>query len=1341
MRIDFRILGPLELSAGGRVLPLGSPKQRALLALLLLHANETVSRDRLIEELWGDAAPATVASAFHVYLSRLRRLLDSAGGGGVLVRQAHGYRLRIGPDQLDAERFARLASEGREALAAGDAELAADRFRQALALWRGPPLADLESERFAVAASSRLDEERVSALEQRLEADLALGRHRELVAELETLVTEYPYRERLRGQLMLALYRSGRQTEALRAYQEARRTLTDELGLEPGHELKELEQAILRQDRTLTFQPSVEPRTEPEQEPSPQPSSVPPPREERKVVTVLLADPVGFFERTEQLDPEDFRALEDHYWGPLRTQIERHGGTVDRFAGDAVVALFGAPRAHEDDPERAVRAALAIRDWAGEQKGREVRIGITTGEALVRLGAPPHAGEGMAAGNVIKDAARLEAAASPNAILVGESVYRATKHLIEYREAEPVAAKGKAIPTWEALEPRSRSGGDDVHEARTPLVGRVRELELLLSTLARVREEHSPQLVTLVGVPGIGKSRLVHELMRVVEAEPGIVTWRRGRSLSYGDGVSFWALAEIVKAETGILDSDTEEGSGEKLSRLVDELLGDEAEAQWVEGELRPLVGLAGESETGVDRRKEAFAAWRRFFEALAERRPLVLVFEDLHWADDGLLDFIDALVEWIGGVPLLVLATARPELLERRPQWAGGKANAATLSLSPLPDQETVLLLNALLERSLRPTETQSLLSHTGGNPLYAVQYARMLSERGDADALPLPGTVHAIIAARLDALSVEEKSLLQNAAVVGRVFWGGALASDPEAVRVALHALERKEFVGRESHSAVAGEEQYVFRHVLLHDVAYGQIPRADRADKHLRAAEWLESFGRREDHAETIAHHYLSTLQYLRALGNDSSRIAAPARRALVEAGERASALNAFEVAAGYYDQALALWPHDDAKRPLVSFAFAEALHRRGAEGQRERLQQAKEELLAIGDLERAAEAEAMLAEAAWFDGNDELCLPHLERALGLLHQRPASAARARVLAAVARHRATPIGEWEAVVELAREALTIAEALDLAEIRADARITLGKARVFLADAAGLEDIEQGLALAVATNSLIVAERGYEALWIAIAIEATSEFRRLPEVYEEAIRVAERLGNIHLLRSAQSAMITTQRFVGEWDDALQAADSFIAESERAGTHPHGVRLQRAYIRQARDDPAGALEDIEKSLEAQKAREASSRPHLRSVMAVFLLVELGRLEQARTLADEVVDRHPWLGFPEFALVAADVGYLSKLRAALDALSRRRPPDIAAEAIIEGRFVEAADVLAEMGRMTAAARVRLRAAETLAAQGHRIEANEQLDKALAFYRSVGATRYIREAEALVAATA
>jgi class 3 adenylate cyclase/tetratricopeptide (TPR) repeat protein len=1064
-----------------------------------------------------------------------------------------------------------------------------------------------------------------------------------------------------------------------------------------------------------------------------------PAREERKVVSVLFADLVDFTAAGERLDPEDVRALQDPYWQQVRAEIDRHGGTVEKFIGDAVVALFGAPVAHEDDPERAVRTALAIRDWAQQQGELRVRIGIATGEALVRLGAQPLAGEGMASGDVVNTASRLQIAARANAILVDDATRRSTRNFVDYGAPETIIAKGKAAPIriWEAVQVRSRFGVDLVEHARAPLVGRLRELDLLKDVLLRVREERSPQLVTLVGVPGIGKSRLVDELMRAVVAGPELVTWRRGRSLSYGDGISFWALAEIVKVEVGILETDTEEEAGGKLWRAASDLLRDEDEARWVERELRPLVGLAGQTEPALDRRKEAFAAWRRFLEALAERRTLVLVFEDLHWADDGLLDFIDSLVEWVRGAALLVVTTARPEFLERRPQWAGGKANAATLSLSPLPERETVRLLNALLARSLPANETRPLLSYTGGNPLYAEQYARMLAERSDTEDLRVPETVQAIIAARLDALRPEEKALLQDAAVIGTVFWSGALRGNPQAVRAGLHALGRKEFVGRESHSAVEGEEQYVFRHVLLRDVAYSQIPRVDRADRHLRAAEWLGSLARREDNAETVARHHLSALEYLRSAGKDWSHVTAPARRALLEAGERASSLNAFRAAAEYYAHALALSPADDAERPLISFALAEALHRSGAAEQHERLEQAKEQLLAIGNFEQAAEAEAMLADAAWQQGRYESCREHSEHALALLHDRRASAARARVLMAVARNRAQR-GEHEAVIEHTREALTIAEALDLPETRADALVMLGNSRVFLADAAGIEDIERGLALALETNSLFVAEQGYEALWGAIAIDATGEFRRLPELYEDAIRIAERLGNPHLLRSAQSARITTQRFMGEWDDALRAADAFIAESDREGANAVGVRLHRAYIRQARDDSAGALEDLERTLEADESLEGSRGTRMGSYLAVFLLVELGRLNEARAL---VVRQHrfPWLVFPEFALVAADVGYLDKFRAALDALTRRRPPDIAAQAIIEGRLAEAADLLTQMGRMTAAARVRLSAAERLIQDGRHAQASEQLDKALTFYRSVRATRYIRQAEQLLAA--
>jgi len=646
-------------------------------------------------------------------------------------------------------------------------------------------------------------------------------------------------------------------------------------------------------------------------------------QEERKVVTVLFADLVGFTSRAEQMDPEDVRALLSPYYSRLRAELERFGGTVEKFIGDAVMAVFGAPVAHEDDPERAVRAALAIRDWAREEERIQVRLAVNTGEALVMLGARPAQGEGMAAGDVVNTAARLQAAAPVNGILVGHRTFQATRQAIEYRQAAPVAAKGKRerVAVWEVLGARARFGVDVPHQARTALVGRGRELGVLRGALARVRTERSPQLVTLVGVPGIGKSRLLYELSQLADAEPELIWWRQGRSLPYGEGVSFWALAEIVKAQAGILESDTSDEAGAKLAEMTAAVMPGSADADWVQGHLGALAGLEGGAvPVGGDRRGEAFAAWRQFFEALAEQRPLVLVFEDLHWADDGLLDFVDYLAGWAGEVPLLVVGTARPELLTRRPGWGGGKPNAVTLSLAPLSDADTARLIGLLRGRPvLEAGQQEVLLVHAGGNPLYAEQYVQMLADQGDGQHLPLPESIQGIIGARLDLLAPPEKRLLQDAAVIGKVFWPGAVTTlggtpDHGELEEYLHALERKQFVRRERRSSVAGQTQYVFVHVLLRDVAYGQIPRAARAGKHVHAAGWIESLGRPEDHAEMLAHHYLNALDLARAAHQDTPDLAARARTALQWAGDRALALNAFAAAAGYYRAALALWPPD-------------------------------------------------------------------------------------------------------------------------------------------------------------------------------------------------------------------------------------------------------------------------------------------------------------------------------------------------------------------------------------------------------------------------------------------
>ena len=860
-------------------------------------------------------------------------------------------------------------------------------------------------------------------------------------------------------------------------------------------------------------------------------------REERKVVTVLSADLVGSTARAEALDPEDVRAILAPFYARLRSELERFGGTVEKFIGDAVMAVFGAPTAHEDDPERAVRAALAIRDWAAEEGTIQVRIAVHTGEALVSLGARPVEGEGMVAGDVVNTAARLQSAAPVNGILVGEQTYRATERAIEYRGAEPVTAKGKSEPirVWEAVQARSRFGVDLAAPSGSPLVGREQEVELLVAALARARDERAPQLVTLVGVPGIGKSRLLGELFAAVDRGSVLTTWRQGRSLSYGEGVSYWALGEMVKAQAGILETDAPDEAGRKLGEAVGRLLPDEAEARWVESHLRPLAGMAADDLSG-DRRGEAFAAWRRFFEALAEEQPLVLVFEDLHWADDGLLDFVDHLVDWLTDVAVLVVASARPELLARRPAWGGGKANASTVSLSPLSDEETARLVHALLEQSVLPAEMQSaLLERAGGNPLYAEEFVRMVAERSH-HRIELPESVQGIIAARLDGLDPEDKGLLQDAAVVGKVFWSGALAAiggrERFAVEERLHALERRELVRRGRRSSVARESEYAFRHVLVRDVAYGAIPRGARADRHRAAAEWIESLGRPEDHADLLAHHYLSALELARAVGTDPGEFAGAAATALQRAGDRAFGLNAFQAAARFYDEALALGV-DERQRPRVLLRLGAAFHLASDERRIETLEEARDALVAGGDPESAAEASLLVAEAWWFRGERDPSREHLERAQELVRGRDASSAAVRVLAQVGRYRMLD-DDPEGAIDAARQALALADELGSDESRPLALNVLGTSRSWSGDLGGIADLERAIEIALAANDPEAA-RAFNNL--GVALYGQGELRRSADMWRKGKVVADRLGNASVSRYLSGVVIWVEYDSGNWD------------------------------------------------------------------------------------------------------------------------------------------------------------------------------------------------------------
>jgi predicted ATPase/class 3 adenylate cyclase len=1069
-------------------------------------------------------------------------------------------------------------------------------------------------------------------------------------------------------------------------------------------------------------------------------------REERKVVTVLFADLVGFTAQAERMDPEDVRRLLQPYHARLRAALERHGGTVEKFIGDAVMAIFGAPVAHEDDPERAVRAALAIRDALGEDGELEVRIGITTGEALIALGARPHEGEGMASGDVVNTAARLQAAAPVNGVLVDETTYRATDRRIDYREAGPVDAKGKTEPitVWEALEAKSRFGVDVRQLGGTSLVGREEELEALVAALSRARREREPQLVTLVGVPGIGKSRLVWELFQRVDQEHEITFWRQGRSLPYGEGVSFWALGEMVKAQAGVLETDDAGRTEAKLRETIRAFVSDPADAQWLESHLRPLVGLEAAAEAGSGGRDEAFAAWRRFLEALAEERPLVLVFEDLHWADDSLLDFVDYLVEWASGVPILVVGTARPELLSRRPGWGGGKPNALTLSLSPLSGEETARLVHSLLGRSVLEAEIQeTLLERAGGNPLYAEEFVRMLAERGSGE-LPLPESVQGLIAARLDGLTPEEKALLQAGAVLGKVFWLGAATELAEVERWSaeerLHALERKEFLRRERRTSVAGEIEYAFRHLLVRDVAYGQIPRGVRADKHRIAAAWIESLGRPDDHAEMLAHHYLRALELSREAGQPTGDIAEAARHVFEEAGDRASSLNSFPAAVRFYDEALALGGSEDVDRADVQFRRARALHLAGDERRGDALGEAREALLQTGDREHAAEADALLSEYWWHRGDRDRSLVNLDRARELVASLPPSQGKAYVLSQVARYRMLA-DENEEAIRIGEEALAMAEALGLEELQAHALDNIGVARINLDDMRGLDDLERSIEIAVAARSPEAA-RAYNNLGATAWM--LGDFRRACTLTDEAVAVAERLGNATVAKYSRILQIQMLFPRSEWDEGLRRADEFLAACEAGESHylESGIRGTRAYVRLARDDVEGALDDVQRMLPA--ARRAGDPQALVPALigAARLYVEVGRVDEAKELAREALAMVPpgW-ALIDLALVAAELDRAAELGERLKQTQLETKWTGATRALIRGEFVAAAEIFYEIGDLIYEALARLRAAAQLVAEGRRAEADEQLQRSLAFWRSVGATRYIREGEALLAKTA
>jgi predicted ATPase/class 3 adenylate cyclase len=881
--------------------------------------------------------------------------------------------------------------------------------------------------------------------------------------------------------------------------------------------------------------------------------------EERKVVSVLFCDLVGFTAASEAADPEDVRARLRPYHVRVRLELERYGGTVEKFIGDAVMAVFGAPVSHEDDAERAVRAGLRIleaieelneRDWSLRLR---VRVGINTGEAVVDRDAKPERGEGIVTGDVVNTAARLQSLAPIGGVAVGEATYRLTERLFAYERLEPVTAKGKAKPLecWRPLSAHARVASDLTHTHRTVFVGRTAERDLLTGAFDQVVQESERRLVAVVGEPGIGKSRLSMELLQYVEAWPGLVRWRQGRCLPYGEGITFWALGEIVKAECGILDTDSPAVAREKLERAVPDCAADRA---WLLARVGPLVGLASEPAP----QEESFTAWRRFLEHLAADGPAVVVFEDLHWADSALLAFLEHLADATDAVPLLVLCTARHDLFEQHPEWAGGLRNATTISLAPLSNEETAELVTALLGGVLPPETQEQLLARAGGNPLYAEEFVRLLTDRGQlGEVVEVPDSVQALIAARLDTLSPDRKALLQDASVIGKVFWAGALVvmgeRDPAGTERALHELARRELVRASRTSTMEHEVEYSFSHALVRDVCYGQITRAGRIERHREAVAWLEAKAgeRVEDLADVLAYHYQTALELTVAVGGTDAvdQLRAGAIRYLALAGERALALNV-DRAEQQLAATLALASEDHPDRATLLESWAKAAQ------QQDRLEEARaalEEALALRRTQddNLATARVLTAQALVLQrlGNPRR-QESIDEAIALLEGEPPGP---ELIAAYGRaaNLCYVRGAALEAIDFADRALALAARLDLPEptLAVGAR---GGARCDLGEREGIEEMRRALEFAIERGETRTAASNLQNMAAAAAF--FGDRQTALDLLREGHEFCGQRGITEMALNLESNIAALLAELGRTEEALVALGSVADRLEAAG-------------------------------------------------------------------------------------------------------------------------------------------------------------------------------------------
>jgi DNA-binding SARP family transcriptional activator len=1190
---EFRVLGPLEVVRDGRALELRRPKQRSLLALLLLHGGEIVSTDGLVDGLWGARPPKTAVGSLQNLVSELRKAL----GRDLVKTKAPGYRLEVAREQVDLHRFEDLVARAAEAR---DPQRRASYLREALGFWRGPPLADLAYEPFAQVAIVRLEEQRTAAREELVDADLDLGRHSQLVAELEALVAEHPLRERLRGQLMLALYRSGRQAEALDAYRAARETLVEELGIDPSEELQRLEQAILRHDPALDA--------------APQDVAAPAEPTRRKTVTVLFTDVVDSTSLSAQLDPEVVRGVMGRYFDTVRTIVERHGGVIEKFIGDAAMAAFGLPQVHEDDALRAVRAALELRDsldvlntelQRDHAVAIQIRTAINSGEVVA---GDSTSGQSFATGSAVNVAMRLQQAALPGETLLGATTARLVEDNVTIEPVEAVDLGGSLGPQAAfrlvALAPEAGHG----RPVRGPLVGRREELAQLDAALESVRRERRSRVLTVLGDAGIGKSRLVAEFASSVGEEASTLV---GRCVSYGEGATYLPLAEIVH-----------QAVPKRPHASITSLLAGDEDAGAV---AQRLLELTGGAERGTSS-GEIFWAIRRLFEGLARQRPLVVILEDVHWAEPTLLDLIEYLGAWIFEAPVLVLCIARPHLLEMRPGW---RVEDEAIVLAPLSDEEAATLVKGLArEEDLGHDVRSRIVEAAEGNPLFVEQLHAHVADFGPAALEAVPPSIDALIAGRLERLEPEERSTIERAAVIGKDFRRSAVLhlTRPEglaAVDAALLSLERKQLV-HALRPTGADEEALRFQHVLVRDVAYAGITKGDRSDLHERHAAWLDH---RQEADELVGYHAEQAHRYRAELRPSDPKLPQLARWA----GERigAAGIGAWKRAdtpatVNLLGRAVALLPPDSTDRAELlcelgvaqrglgeldraddtlaeAIAAASASRDRRVEF-RSRIEQARTRVF---DEQRqtADELVALVAQAVpvFEEMGDDLALGrawrHLGNVRGGIQGRLADWQEAAERALV-HYRRSGWSVSGCLVELAAALFygpaPVSEGLRRCEeLLGEATERLGTANV-LAFMAGLHALGGDLGEARHVVS-----------------EAASTYEEIGEVYAIANNSGRVLSRIELLAGNPAAAERVLR---------QCCETFEQVHDQAGLSTLAAELADALYLQSRYDEAEAWIEL---AERSALRDDLSAQYWRRRVRAKLLARAQRHQEAETIALE----------------------------------------------------------------------------------------------------------------------